>query len=256
MLKIENLEVSVDGKKILKGINFSARRGEIHAIMGPNGSGKSSLAFTIMGNPKYKIENGSILFDGKDITHLKPDERAKAGIFLAFQYPHEIPGVPLGKFLWTIAGGGRNFADFSKEFKEKMSLLKIPDEFSKREINKGFSGGEKKRTEILQMLMLKPTLAILDEIDSGLDVDSLKIVSQAVLEFTQSKDKIVLIITHYPRILNYIKPDRVHVIFDGKIVLSGDYSLATEIEEKGYEKILKEIGFHIQKKDITAKDVL
>ncbi len=262
MLEVENLSVSVDGKLVLKGIYLVARGGEIHAVMGPNGSGKTSLAFTIMGHPKYKIESGRIVFDGEEINNLKTHERAKRGIFLAFQYPQEIPGVPLGKFLWTVAGGEKNFSVFSRDFKEKLSLLKIPEDFAKREINKGFSGGEKKRTEILQMLMLNPKLVILDEIDSGLDVDSLKIVASAVINF-MTKEKIIVIITHYPRILNYVKPNFVHILFDGKIVLSGDESLARDLEEKGYEKLLKEKGVkidekktEIDEKKITAKDVI
>ncbi len=262
MLEVENLSVSVDGKLVLKGIDLVARGGEIHAVMGPNGSGKTSLAFTIMGHPKYKIESGRIVFDGEEINNLKTHERAKRGIFLAFQYPQEIPGVPLGKFLWTVAGGEKNFSVFSRDFKEKLSLLKIPEDFAKREINKGFSGGEKKRTEILQMLMLNPKLVILDEIDSGLDVDSLKIVASAVINF-MTKEKIIVIITHYPRILNYVKPNFVHILFDGKIVLSGDESLARDLEEKGYEKLLKEKGVkidakktEIDEKKITAKDVI
>jgi Fe-S cluster assembly ATP-binding protein len=269
MLEIENLNVSVEGKLVLKGINLVARGGEIHAVMGPNGSGKTSLAFTIMGHPRYKIESGRITFEGEEINNLKTHERAKKGIFLAFQYPQEIPGVPLGKFLWTVAGGEKNFSAFSREFKEKLSLLKIPEEFAKREINKGFSGGEKKRTEILQMLMLNPKLIILDEIDSGLDVDSLKIVASSVMNF-MTKEKVIIIITHYPRILNYVRPNFVHILFDGKIVLSGDESLASELEEKGYEKLLKEKGIRVdlkkseleekkmtaEEKKMTAKDVI
>jgi Fe-S cluster assembly ATP-binding protein len=260
MLEIENLNVSVEGKLVLKGINLVARGGEIHAVMGPNGSGKTSLAFTIMGHPRYKIESGRITFEGEEINNLKTHERAKKGIFLAFQYPQEIPGVPLGKFLWTVAGGEKNFSAFSREFKEKLSLLKIPEEFAKREVNKGFSGGEKKRTEILQMLMLNPKLIILDEIDSGLDVDSLKIVASAVMNF-MTKEKVIIIITHYPRILNYVRPNFVHILFDGKIVLSGDESLASELEEKGYEKLLKEKGIRVdlkkselEEKKMTAEE--
>ncbi len=252
MFRIENLNVSVDGKDVLKGINFEASEGQIHAIMGPNGSGKTSLSFTIMGHPKYKVKEGRIIFKGKDITGLKTDERAKLGIFLAFQNPQEIPGVPLGKFLWTVAGGGKKFPDFSKEFREKMQRLKIQEDFSKRELNRGFSGGEKKRSEVLQLLMLNPQLVILDEIDSGLDIDSLKAVAEALLDF-MSEEKIIIIITHYPRILNYISPTKVHILFDGKIVLSGDISLAKELEEKGYEKILK---FIRKDEKISAKDVI
>lgn len=268
MLEIQNLHVSVDGKEVLKGVELSTREGEIHAVMGPNGSGKTSLAFTIMGHPSYRVEQGKIIYKGKDITHLKVDERAKLGIFLAFQYPEEIPGVPLGKFIWTVASSGKKFAEFSREFKEKMKALNIPEEFSKRELNKGFSGGEKKRTEILQMLMLNPSLVILDEIDSGLDVDSLKSVSEALIDF-MSPDKTYIIITHYPRILNYIKPTHVHILFKGRIVLTGDFSLARELEELGYEKLLSRRGIQIEeegeeekekieeeRKGISAKDML
>lgn len=250
MLEIKDLNVKADGKMVLSGINLLVNKGEIHAIMGPNGSGKTSLSLTIMGHPKYKIESGLIIFESKIINEMKPNERAKMGIFLAFQYPQEIPGVPLGKFLWSIAGSEKKFAEFSKELKEKIKKLKIPDEFTKRELNKGFSGGEKKRTEILQSLILNPKLYILDEIDSGLDIDSLKIVSQAIIE-NMSDQKAIIIITHYPRILNYIKPNFVHIIFQGKIVMSGDFSLAKDIESKGYEKIL-----NLEKTEIKAQDVL
>lgn len=250
MLEIKDLNVKADSKMVLSGINLLVNKGEIHAIMGPNGSGKTSLSLTIMGHPKYKIESGLIIFESKIINELKPNERAKMGIFLAFQYPQEIPGVPLGKFLWSIAGSEKKFAEFSKELKEKIKKLKIPDEFTKRELNKGFSGGEKKRTEILQSLILNPKLYILDEIDSGLDIDSLKIVSQAIIE-NMSDQKAIIIITHYPRILNYIKPNFVHIIFQGKIVMSGDFSLAKDIESKGYEKIL-----NLEKTEIKAQDVL
>lgn len=250
MLEIKDLNVKADSKMVLSGINLLVNKGEIHAIMGPNGSGKTSLSLTIMGHPKYKIESGLIIFESKIINEMKPNERAKMGIFLAFQYPQEIPGVPLGKFLWSIAGSEKKFAEFSKELKEKIKKLKIPDEFTKRELNKGFSGGEKKRTEILQSLILNPKLYILDEIDSGLDIDSLKIVSQAIIE-NMSDQKAIIIITHYPRILNYIKPNFVHIIFQGKIVMSGDFSLAKDIESKGYEKIL-----NLEKTEIKAQDVL
>ncbi len=250
MLEIKDLNVKADSKMVLSGINLLVNKGEIHAIMGPNGSGKTSLSLTIMGHPKYKIESGLIIFESKIINEMKPNERAKMGIFLAFQYPQEIPGVPLGKFLWSIAGSEKKFAEFSKELKEKIKKLKIPDEFTKRELNKGFSGGEKKRTEILQSLILNPKLYILDEIDSGLDIDSLKIVSQAIIE-NMSDQKAIIIITHYPRILNYIKPNFVHIIFQGKIVMSGDFSLAKDIESKGYENIL-----NLEKTEIKAQDVL
>ncbi|MCS7213644.1 MAG: Fe-S cluster assembly ATPase SufC [Candidatus Calescibacterium sp.] len=254
MLEIRNLHVSADGKKVLFGIDLRVKKGEIHAVMGPNGSGKTSLSFAIMGHPKYKIEDGEIVFESKVINELKADERAKLGIFLAFQNPYEIPGVPLGKFLWSIAGSERKFAEFTKELKDKMKKLKIPDEFTKRELNKGFSGGEKKRTEILQSLILNPKLYILDEIDSGLDVDSLKVVSESIMD-SMNAEKAIIIITHYPRILNYIKPNFVHVLFQGKIIMSGDFSLAKEIEDKGYEKILSG-RIEVKRTEIEAKDVL
>ncbi len=243
-LDIEDLKVSVDGKEIIKGINLQVKPGEIHAIMGPNGSGKTSLSFAIMGHPKYKVSSGKIIFNGEDINELKTYQRAKKGIFLAFQYPQEIPGVPLGKFLWSLSEAQKKFAEFSQDLKNKMADLKLPDEFTKRELNKGMSGGEKKRTEILQMLILKPKLVILDEIDSGLDIDSLKIVAQELLNYFDS-EKMIIIITHYPRILNYVKPTKVHILYDGKIVLSGGFELATELEEKGYEKLLREKGISI-----------
>lgn len=237
MLEIKDLHVRVGDKKVLSGINLSVRKGEIHAVMGPNGSGKTSLAFAIVGHPRYNLEKGEIIFEGQVINDLKPNERAKLGIFLAFQNPQEIPGVPLGKFLWSIGGSDKKFSDFTRELKEKMNNLKIPEEFMRRELNKGFSGGEKKRVEILQSLILSPKLYILDEVDSGLDVDSLKVVSESITR-SMSREKAIIIITHYPRILNYMKPDFVHILFQGKIVMSGDYSLANEIEDKGYERVL------------------
>jgi len=245
-LEIKNLHVSIDGKKILNGLNLSVKEGEIHAIMGPNGSGKSTLAFVIMGHPKYKIEEGDILFDGKSILKMKPDERAKLGLFLAFQYPYSITGVSVFNFLrtaYTSLHGESNgkkekmvdILQFSKLLAEKMKLLKINSEFSQRHLNDGFSGGEKKKTEILQMAILNPKIAILDETDSGTDVDAMKIISHGINEIHKENKTGILLITHYNRILNYVKPDFVHVMVGGKIVKSGGAKVADEIESKGYE---------------------
>lgn len=241
-LKVEDLYVSVEGKTILWGVNLEVNYGEVHAIMGPNGAGKSTLGFAILGHPKYKIEKGKISFNGQDILLLKPNERAKLGIFLLFQYPHEVQGLILGRFLWSVFGGGKKFPEFMKELKQKMSLLKMSEEFSKRELNVGFSGGEKKRSEVLQMLLMKPKLAILDEPDSGLDVDATYAVAEAIN--STRKETSSIIITHYPRILNYVRPDAVHIFHNGRVILSGDMSLAKEIEEKGYEAKFEELNLN------------
>jgi Fe-S cluster assembly ATP-binding protein len=239
MLKIENLHVNVDGKEILIGVDLELKKGEIHALMGPNGSGKSTLSFAIMGHPKYKITKGKITLDGKNVLDMAVDERAKAGLFLSFQYPSEIEGVTLANFLKTayseVKGSKITIMDFMKLLYEKMDLLKIDHKFAKRHVNVGFSGGEKKRTEILQMAVLQPKFGILDETDSGLDVDALRIVASSVKKLVSSELG-VLIITHYQRILHYVKPDKVHVLIDGKIVKSGSHKLAEEIEQKGYAK--------------------
>jgi len=238
-LKIQNLHVSVEGKEILKGVDLTIKKGEIHAIMGPNGSGKSTFSNALMGHPKYEVTKGTIFLDGKNLLELSVDERAKAGIFLSFQYPVEIPGVTLANFLRTayseITGKKVNVMDFMKKLYESMDDLKMDKEFAKRHLNVGFSGGEKKRTEILQMAMLKPKYAILDETDSGLDVDALRVVANGVNKL-MNKELGVLIITHYQRILHYIKPDHVHILVNGKIIKSGGHKLAEEIEEKGYDK--------------------
>lgn len=242
-LEIIGLHVSADGKEILKGINLSINMGEVNAIMGPNGSGKSTLAYTLMGNPKCKVTKGKIIFMGKDITNMPADERARMGLFLSFQYPSEISGVTMSNFLRTalnsITGQKISVPEFHKIMREKMELLKVDPKFASRYLNEGFSGGEKKKAEILQMAVLKPKIAILDETDSGLDVDALKTVANGVNAVMQGmKGKMgVLVITHYQRLLNYIKPDRVHVLIGGRIVKSGDSSLALELEEKGYENI-------------------
>ncbi len=241
MLKIENLHVNVEGKEILKGINLTIKKGEIHALMGPNGSGKSTLSFALMGHPKYKITKGSVKLDGKNLLEMEVNERAKSGLFLSFQYPSEIQGVSLANFLRTAYNEVKdvkiNVMDFMKMLYEKMDLLKMNKEFAKRHVNVGFSGGEKKRTEILQMAVLQPKYAVLDETDSGLDIDALKIVAEGVKKLV-GPELGVLIITHYQRILHHVKPDKVHVLMSGKIVKSGSYKLAEEIEKKGY-KILK-----------------
>lgn len=240
-LKIENLYVNVEDKEILKGINLTIKKGEIHALMGPNGSGKSTLSFALMGHPKYEITKGKVTMDGKNLLDMKVNERAKAGLFLSFQYPSEIQGVSLANFLRTayneVKDTKANVMDFMKRLYEKMALLKMDKEFAKRHVNVGFSGGEKKRTEMLQMAILEPKYAILDETDSGLDVDALRIVAKSVRKLV-GPNLGILIITHYQRILHYIQPDKVHVLIGGKIVKSGSYKLAEEIEKKGY-KILK-----------------
>lgn len=238
LLKITDLHVSIEDKEILKGVNLTINKGEVHAIMGKNGSGKSTLSNVLMGHPGYRITSGEILFEGESVLSWKPDERARKGIFLCFQYPTVIPGVTIANFLRTILKSIRSkdipVKEFRKELKEAMALLKMDDSFVSRYVNDGFSGGEKKRNEILQLTMIKPKLAILDETDSGLDIDALRIVSEGINRF-KSEDKSILLITHYQRMLNYTVPDFVHVFFDGKIVLTGDRELALKLEEKGYD---------------------
>ncbi|HZU14453.1 MAG TPA: Fe-S cluster assembly ATPase SufC [Chloroflexota bacterium] len=238
-LKIENLHVRVEDQEILKGIDLTVEPGKVHAIMGPNGGGKSTLAYTLMGHPGYEVTEGRILLDGTDITEMAPDERAKAGLFLAFQYPHSIPGVTMANFLRTAVNATRpepvSPRDFRKTMREQMALLKMKDEFAGRYVNEGFSGGEKKRAEILQMAMLQPKYAVLDETDSGLDIDALRIVADGVNALL-GPEMGVLVITHYQRLLNYIKPDYVHVLVGGRIVANGGPELALELERSGYEK--------------------
>lgn len=238
ILKIVNLHAQIEGKPILKGVNLSIRSGEIHAIMGKNGSGKSTLSNVILGHPKYKITEGDIIYKGESILNLKPDERARKGIFLSFQYPTAIPGVSVFNFFKTMLKNytGREIPvkDLRSSLKKEMDTLGIDFSFINRYLNDGFSGGEKKRNEILQMLLLKPTLAILDEVDSGLDIDALKIVCEGINRYKNSENAILLI-THYQRMLNYVVPDFVHVFVDGRVVLSGDKNLAVELEEKGYD---------------------
>jgi Fe-S cluster assembly ATP-binding protein len=237
-LEIKGLRVSVEGKRILDGLDLAVAKGETHALMGPNGSGKSTLAYAIMGHPAYEITEGQILLKGTDSTDLPPDVRAKEGLFLAMQYPTEIPGVSLTNFLRTavnaVRGEDMPVRQFMKEVRELMAEFQMDARFLQRNVNEGFSGGEKKRFEILQMAMLKPEIAVLDETDSGLDVDALKIVARGVNQM-RGPDLGVLIITHYTRILRYIRPDYVHVMFDGRIVQSGGPDLAEELEAKGYE---------------------
>ena len=240
-LIIKDLHVSIEGQKILNGVDLVVRKGEVCALMGPNGSGKSTLAYTLMGHPKYTVDKGEVLYKGRNVLEMNTDERAKLGLFLSFQYPQEIPGVSVSNFLRTALNAVKpqptNVADFVKLLKEKMKLLKIDDSFSRRYLNEGFSGGEKKRTEILQMAVLQPEIAILDETDSGLDIDSLKIVAHGVNTLL-GQSLGVLIITHYQRLLNYITPDRVHIMVKGRIVKSGGKELAHELEAKGYDEVI------------------
>lgn len=249
MLKINNLHASIEGKKILKGINLEVKAGEVHAIMGPNGSGKSTLASVLAGREDYEVEEGSIDFINKDLLELAPEERAGEGIFLAFQYPVEIPGVTTINFLKTATNEIRKYrgeepldaVQFLKRMKEKTQLVNISQELLKRSLNEGFSGGEKKRNEVFQMAMLEPKLAVLDETDSGLDIDALRIVAEGVNKL-KSNDNATILVTHYQRLLDYIVPDYVHVLFDGRIVKSGTKELALELEAKGYDWIKEEVA--------------
>lgn len=242
ILSIKNLTASVDGNQILKGVNLEIKAGEVHAIMGRNGSGKSTLSKVITGHPDYEITGGEIIYQGQDLSALEPHERALAGIFLAFQYPLEIPGVSNLDFLRIAYNAKRKHLgleeldtfDFEDLIQEKLDVVKMNPAFLERSLNEGFSGGEKKRNEILQMAILEPTLSILDEIDSGLDIDALRIVSEGV-NYLKNSDNATLVITHYQRLLNYIIPDHIHVMYDGKIVMSGGKELALELEEKGYD---------------------
>jgi len=243
-LEIRNLHVNIEGKEILKGVDLTVEQGKVHAIMGPNGTGKSTLAYTLMGHPSYIVTEGEVHFKGQNLLELEPDERSRLGIFLAFQYPVAIPGVTVANFLRTAINARRRavnpedkgmpIPEFRKMLKEKMNLLQVDQNFAGRYLNEGFSGGEKKRAEILQMATLTPEIAILDETDSGLDIDALRIVADGV-NALMNKDLGILIITHYQRLLNYIKPDYVHVMLDGKIVESGGPDLALHLEDQGYE---------------------
>jgi Fe-S cluster assembly ATP-binding protein len=244
-LEVHDLHASVEGKEILKGIDLTVRQGETHAIMGPNGSGKSTLSNVIMGRPGYVVTEGKVVFQGEDITLLTADQRAKRGLFLAMQYPVEVPGVSVVNFLRTaytaVKGGQTSALAFRKHMKEKMEVLGVEDAMVARYVNQGFSGGEKKRNEILQLAVLEPQIAILDETDSGLDIDSLKTVATGIAQLV-GPDLGILLITHYQRILNYITPDFVHVMIDGRIVKEGGKELAQELEAKGYEGVRAELG--------------
>jgi Fe-S cluster assembly ATP-binding protein len=254
-LVIKNLHVNVEDKEILKGVNLTVKPSSIHAIMGPNGSGKSTLAYTLMGHPGYTVTSGEVWYNGQNILELAADERSKLGLFLAFQYPVAIPGVTVANFLRTAINSHRAqegkspketaipVAQFRKDLREKMAALEIDDSFVRRYLNEGFSGGEKKRVEILQMSMLKPSMAVMDETDSGLDIDALKIVAHGVNALSeQNPDMGVLVITHYQRLLNYIKPHFVSVMMDGRIVRDGGPDLSFELEERGYDFIREEVG--------------
>ncbi len=240
LFRIEDLRVSVEGKEIVKGLNLVVDRGEVHAIMGPNASGKSTLANAIMGHPRYQVTSGKVLFKGENVTALSPDERARRGLFLAFQYPRAIPGVTMVNFLRSalraVRGSDVPVREFRAMLRETMSMLKIDEDFARRYINDGFSGGEMKRAEVLQMGILQPDMAILDETDSGLDIDALRTVAEGINSL-MNEDRGMLVITHYQRILDYVHPGFVHVLFDGRIIKSGGPELAHELEAEGYERI-------------------
>lgn len=249
MLKIENLHASIGDKEILKGINLTVGKGEVHAIMGPNGSGKSTLSSVLVGHPTYEVTEGSVTFEGEDILELEPEERAHRGLFLSFQYPVEIPGVSMVNFMRAALNERRKAAgldplpaaEFLKLMKQKRELVELDNKLASRSVNEGFSGGEKKRNEIFQMAMLEPKLAILDETDSGLDIDALRVVAKGVNEL-RSPENSTIVITHYQRLLDYIRPDFVHVLYKGRIVRSGGPELALELEERGYDWIKEEVG--------------
>ena len=248
MLKIENLHASIGDKEILKGISLTVNKGEIHAIMGPNGSGKSTLSSVLVGNPNYEVSGGSVTFEGEDLLELEPEERAHQGLFMSFQYPVEIPGVSMVNFMRAALNERRKAQgldpipapEFLKLMKQKRELVELDSKLASRSVNEGFSGGEKKRNEIFQMAMLEPKLAILDETDSGLDIDALRIVAKGVNEL-RSPENATIVITHYQRLLDYIKPDFVHVLYKGRIVRSGGPELALELERRGYDWIKDEV---------------
>ena len=245
LLNLKNVKSEVEGKEILKGVDLTINKGEVHVIMGPNGAGKSTLASSLVGHPKHEVVGGQILLEGEDITELEVDERAQKGIFLSFQYPEEIPGLTVEDFLRTakeaVTGEKQYIMQFHNELVEKMEKLHINPEYAERHLNVGFSGGEKKKNEILQMAVLEPKLAILDETDSGLDIDATKIVFEGVQKL-KTKDTALLIITHYDKVLEYLKPDFVHVLMDGKIVKSGGIEIVEAIEKDGYGKMREELG--------------
>lgn len=248
MLEIKDLHANINGKEILKGLSLNVNPGEIHAIMGPNGAGKSTLASVLTGNPVFEVTHGSVTFNGKDLLGLAPEERANEGIFLSFQYPVEIPGVSMVNFMRTAINEQRKYrkqepisaTDFLRLMREKKELVEMDNKLTNRSVNEGFSGGEKKRNEIFQMAMLDPSLSILDETDSGLDIDALRIVANGVNKLKSEKNA-TIVITHYQRLLDYIVPDFVHVLYDGRIVKTGDKNLALELEDKGYDWIKKEV---------------
>jgi Fe-S cluster assembly ATP-binding protein len=253
-LVIKDLHISVEGQPIIKGLNLAVKQGEIHALMGPNGSGKSTLANTLMGHPFYEVDSGEVMFDGVDILELEPNERARLGLFLAFQYPTAVPGVSMANFLRMAVSAVRSenlnggetielipMREFRRELREKMKRLGIDESFARRYLNDGFSGGEKKRAEVLQLAMLEPKIAILDETDSGLDIDAVRIVGESVSQLIGSTLG-VLIITHYPRLLSYIRPEFVHILLDGRIVESGGWELAQLLEDEGYDPIREKYG--------------
>ena len=249
MLKIENLHAGIDGKEILKGINLEVKAGEVHAIMGPNGSGKSTMSNVLAGHPTYQVTEGKVTFKGKDLLAMSAEERSHEGLFMSFQYPVEIPGVSMTNFMRTAINEKRKAlgeeplppSEFLKLVKEKRDLVKLDAKFMNRAVNEGFSGGEKKRNEIFQMAMLEPSLSILDETDSGLDIDALRIVADGVNRL-KSADTSVIVITHYQRLLDYIKPDVVHVLYKGRIIKTAGPELALELEERGYDWVIKESG--------------
>ena len=247
MLKIENLHAGIDGKEILKGINLEVNAGEVHAIMGPNGSGKSTMSNVLVGHPSYQVTEGSVTFKGKNLLDMPAEDRSHEGLFMSFQYPVEIPGVSMTNFMRTAINEKRKYlglqpmspTDFLKLIKEKRDLVKLDAKFMNRSVNVGFSGGEKKRNEIFQMAMLEPSLSILDETDSGLDIDALRIVADGVNRL-KSPENAVIVITHYQRLLDYIKPDIVHVLYQGRIIKTAGPELALELEERGYDWVIKE----------------
>lgn len=254
ILKVEDLHVEIEGKKILKGVNLEVSTNEIHAIMGPNGTGKSTLSSAIMGHPKYEVTQGSITLDGEDVLEMDVDERARAGLFLAMQYPSEITGITNAEFMRSAINSRREegqempLMQYIRKMDEKMELLDMSEEMAERYVNEGFSGGEKKRNEILQLLMIEPTIAILDEIDSGLDIDALKVVSRGI-NAMRGEGFGCLIITHYQRLLNYIEPDFVHVMMQGKVVKNGGPELAKRLENEGYDWIKQELGIEFDEED-------
>ena len=249
MLEVKNLHASINGKEILKGINLSVKAGEVHAIMGPNGSGKSTFSSVLVGNPAFTVTEGEVIFNGKDLLSLSPEDRSREGIFLSFQYPVEIPGVSMVNFMRAALNAHREYkglppvsaSAFLKLMREKRAIVELDNKLASRSVNEGFSGGEKKRNEIFQMAMLEPKLAILDETDSGLDIDALRVVAHGV-NLLKTPENAAIVITHYQRLLDYIKPDVVHVLYKGRIVKTAGPELALELEEKGYDWIKREMG--------------